>query len=84
MVVIITGISVSRLIRIKEIILAVRIENVYSKEDILLLYLNSVPFGEDVFGVESAARRYFNKPASIAEGRRIGRAYRFIESQHPF
>ena len=45
----------------REGIIAYRLEKVYSKEDILLLYLNSVPFGEDVYGIESAARRYFNK-----------------------
>ena len=50
--------------KIKEIIIASRIEDVYTKEELLLLYLNSVPFGEDVYGVESAAYRYFNKPAS--------------------
>jgi penicillin-binding protein 1A len=50
--------------KIKEIIIASRFENVYTKEELLLLYLNSVPFGEDVYGVESAAQRYFNKPAS--------------------
>ncbi len=57
--------------KFKEIILANRLEHVYSKEDILQLYLNTVPFGEDVFGIESAAQRYFNKSAedvSIAEG----------------
>jgi len=47
--------------KIKEIILANRLENIYSKEDILILYLNTVPFGENVLGIESAARRYFNK-----------------------
>ena len=47
--------------KIREIINAARIEQVYSKEELLLLYLNTVPFGEDVYGVESAARRYFNK-----------------------
>lgn len=49
--------------KIKEIIIATRIENVFSKEELLLLYLNSVPFGDDVYGVETAAHRYFNKPA---------------------
>ena len=48
--------------KLKEIIIASRIEKVYTKEEILLLYLNSVPFGEDVYGAESAAGRYFNKP----------------------
>ena len=47
--------------KIREIIIATRLENVYTKEELLLLYFNSVPFGEDVFGVEAAAQRYFNK-----------------------
>ena len=45
----------------KEIILANRLEHIYSKQDILKLYLNTVPFGEDIYGIESASRRYFNK-----------------------
>jgi penicillin-binding protein 1A len=50
--------------KIRESILARRLESVYSKQDILLLYFNSVPFGEDVFGIEAAANRFFNKPVS--------------------
>lgn len=45
----------------KEIILARRLERIFSKEEILLLYLNTVSFGENVYGVEAAARRFFNK-----------------------
>ena len=45
----------------KEIILANRLENIYTKEEILTLYLNTVPFGENVLGIESASRRFFNK-----------------------
>ena len=45
----------------KEAILANRIENIYTKDEILTLYLNTVPFGEDVYGIESAAERYFSK-----------------------
>jgi penicillin-binding protein 1A len=50
--------------KIKEIIIAARMENMFTKEELLLLYLNSVPFGENLYGVETASRRYFNKPAS--------------------
>ena len=50
--------------KIREAILAGRIEEVYSKDEILLLYLNTVPFGEEVYGVEAAANRYFNKSVS--------------------
>jgi penicillin-binding protein 1A len=57
--------------KIKEALVAQRLEQVYDKEDILTLYLNSVPFGEDVYGVEAAAERFFSKPAAklnIEEG----------------
>lgn len=48
----------------REAVLATRLENIYSKDEILVLYLNTVPFGEDVYGVEMAARRFFNKRPS--------------------
>ncbi len=50
--------------KIKEIMIASRIEAIYTKDELLLLYLNSVPFGENVYGVETASHRYFNKSAS--------------------
>ena len=50
--------------KIKELIIAYRIETIYTKEELLLLYLNSVPFGENVYGVETASHRYFNKSTS--------------------
>ena len=50
--------------KMREFIIATRIEKVYNKEEILLLYLNSVPFGEDTYGVESAAHRFFSKSTS--------------------
>lgn len=49
--------------KIKEIIIAQRIENVYSKSEILNLYLNTVPFGENVYGIEAAAQRFFSRKA---------------------
>lgn len=47
--------------KVKEIILARRIESTFSKQEILTLYLNTVSFGENVYGIEAAARRFFNK-----------------------
>ena len=47
--------------KVKEMIVATRFEAVYSKEDIITLYLNTVPFSENVFGIESASQRFFNK-----------------------
>ena len=54
----------SPIFKIREIIIAKRLEAVYSKEEILELYLNSVHMGGNVFGIERASWTYFNKPAS--------------------
>ena len=48
----------------KEAILATRIENVYNKQEILALYFNTIPFGENVFGIEAASTRFYNKKVS--------------------
>ncbi len=51
--------------KIKEAILAFRIERVLSKKRILELYLNQIYLGEGSYGIASASLRYFNKPISI-------------------
>lgn len=50
--------------KLKEIILANRLENNYSKQQIIELYLNTVSFGENTYGIEVGAQRYFNKSAN--------------------
>src|SRR4029077_5629436 len=50
--------------KVQEIVLAARIERLYSKEQILELYLNKVYFGDGLYGVEAASRGYFGKHAS--------------------
>jgi len=49
--------------KIKETYIARRLEKVYSKNELISLYLNTVPFGGNIFGVEVAARQFFNKTA---------------------
>jgi 1A family penicillin-binding protein len=50
--------------KLREAMLALRLEERYSKAQILQEYLNTVYFGEGFYGVESASRGYFAKPAS--------------------
>src|SRR4051812_15544756 len=50
--------------KLQELILAGRIEHLYSKPEILELYLNKVYFGDGLYGVEAASRGYFGKHAS--------------------
>jgi penicillin-binding protein 1A len=49
--------------KLREMILARRLEQFYSKEELLTLYLNTVPFGENVFGIEAASQRFFSTSA---------------------
>ncbi|WKV11655.1 transglycosylase domain-containing protein [Marivirga harenae] len=51
-------------IKIKEAIIAQELEQIYSKEDLLTLYLNTVSFPDNTFGIEAASRTFFNKPVN--------------------
>lgn len=50
--------------KLQEMILAVRLETAYSKDEVLALYLNQAYFGSLAYGIEAAARAYFGKSAS--------------------
>ena len=47
----------------KEILVAIQIEKRYTKREILTMYANQIPLGRGLYGVESASRAYFDKPA---------------------
>jgi 1A family penicillin-binding protein len=50
--------------KVREILLAERIERMFTKQEILELYLNKVYFGDGLYGAEAASRGYFGKPAA--------------------
>lgn len=50
--------------KLKEWIIAIRLERNYTKQEILTMYLNTVDFGQNSFGIQSAARTYFSKSPS--------------------
>jgi penicillin-binding protein 1C len=47
--------------KIRELILAIKLSRRYSKDEILELYLNEVPYGSNLYGIEAASRAYFGK-----------------------
>lgn len=47
--------------KIKEAIIAIKLEQNFTKEEILTLYLNTVPFGDNVYGIRNAAKTFFQK-----------------------
>ena len=57
--------------KIKELFTALRLNNEKNKEEIIALYLNQVPFGNNAYGIQQASKTYFNRPVkdiSIEEG----------------
>ncbi len=49
--------------KVREIVLAIWTERIFSKDEILELYLNQVPYGGATYGIEEAAKKYFGKKA---------------------
>ncbi|MGB1248839.1 MAG: penicillin-binding protein 1A, partial [Chitinophagales bacterium] len=53
--------------KLKEWVIAVQLEKSYTKEEILTMYLNTVEFSDNAFGIKSAAKTYFNKDVTDLE-----------------
>lgn len=60
------GILTLPVAKVRELLIAMRLEKVYSKNELLELYLNTVSFGENTYGVETASLTFFSKnPVSL-------------------
>lgn len=73
--------------KIAEAVLAIRLEQIFKKDQILEMYLNQVYWGHNNYGVQTAARSYFNKPASkltIAESAMMASLIQAPERYSPF
>lgn len=53
--------TVTALRKFKEWVIAVKLEKNYTKDEIITMYLNTVPFSGDAFGIKAASRAFFNK-----------------------
>ncbi len=49
--------------KIRENFISIQLEKIYNKQELLNLYLNTVPFGNEAFGINVASRQFFNKKA---------------------
>jgi penicillin-binding protein 1A len=77
--------AVSR--KISEAVLAMRLEQIFNKNEILDMYLNQVYWGHNTYGAETAARSYFNKSAAdltLAESAMMAGIIQAPESYSPF
>src|SRR6185369_9039036 len=57
------GVTYSR--KLREAVIAYKLANKYSKQQILEFYLNTVPFGRGAYGIEAAAQAFFGKSANV-------------------
>lgn len=46
--------------KFREAVIALRLESIYTKKEILALYLNTIPFADNTYGIQSAAKRFFS------------------------
>ncbi len=70
--------------KIKEAIITWRMENNLSKKRIIELYMNVAEWGDGLFGIEAAARRYFGKPASALTAREAARLASVLPNPRKF
>jgi len=73
--------------KIKEVILTLELDRRYSKDQILEWYLNQVPFGPNIYGVETASKSYFGKSVSdltLAEGAILASAIKAPSYLYPY
>ena len=73
--------------KLAEAILAIRVEQVFDKEEILEMYLNNIYWGHNNYGVQTAAQSYFNKSASelnLAEAAVLAGLIQAPEQYSPF
>ncbi len=73
--------------KVAEAVLALRLEQIFSKDEILEMYLNQVYWGHNNYGVETAAQSYFNKSAkdlNLSEAAMMAGLIQAPESYSPF
>lgn len=73
--------------KVKEALVAIQIEKRYTKPEILTLYCNQIYLGHGAYGMEAAARLYFNKPASdvtLEEAATLAGIIQTPERQSPY
>src|SRR5690348_17259414 len=59
-----TGRQKTLLRKVEELVLSVEVERQFSKDQILWMYLNQIPYGSNAYGIQAAAQTFFNKNAS--------------------
>lgn len=68
--------------KFREAVIAVRLEDIYTKNEILALYLNTIPFADNTYGVQSAARRFFDTTSDALTLEQAGVLVGMLKATH--
>lgn len=68
--------------KFREALIALRIESIYSKEEILALYLNTIPFADNTFGIQSASKRFFSTTSKALTLEQAGVLVGMLKATH--
>ena len=70
--------------KLREVRNARRLEKVYSKQELLTLYLNTVPFSDNVYGIQQAAQRFYSVPAKELSVERAATLIGTLKATHTY
>jgi penicillin-binding protein 1A len=70
--------------KIREIIIARKLEKVYSKDDIIVLYLNTVPLADNTYGIKTAADRFFSTPVKQLSAEQAAVLVGMLKATHSY
>lgn len=68
----------------REIITAQRLEDIYTKDQLITFYLNTVPFGDQAFGIEAAAKRFFGVSAKELSAEQAAVLVGMLKATHAY
>lgn len=70
--------------KMREMTTALRIESIYSKEEIVTMYLNTVSFADQTFGIETASKRFFSIPAHALKAHQAALLIGMLKATHSY
>ena len=70
--------------KLREVITAFSLENIYSKKDLLTLYLNTIPFADNTFGIQAAAKRFYSTTADELKSDQAATLIGMLKATHSY
>ena len=70
--------------KLREVTTAYRLESIYSKKDLLTMYLNTIPFSDNTFGIQAAAKRFYSSTADALKTHQAAMLIGQLKATHSY